>query len=129
MRNEVYERILASMPQCLERKVLAVLRGHVGSANRITREGLVRIIFQKPWSSNCTEDRQIREVIASLQMRVPILSDSGRGGYWLAGSAEEINTYAGEIVSRARELEEKARRLRMIAEREFGGELQPGLFT
>ena len=56
MTNRVYEQILASMPACLERKVLSVLKGHVGSENRITRAGLVNVIFQKPWSNNCTEE-------------------------------------------------------------------------
>lgn len=124
--NPVYEKILATMPDGLERSLMNVLQHHVGNDKRISRAMLVRMIFNRPWSANCTEDRQIREAISSLQKTVPVLSDSGKGGYYLASSADEIKLYAEEIVSRARELEEKARWLRSLAERMFTE--QPSLF-
>lgn len=126
--NRYYEVIIRSMPMGLERQVMSALQTRVGSQSRISRAELVRVIYQRDWSNNCSEDRQIRETIATLQERYPILSDSGRGGYWLAGSMDEINTYVAEIVSRARELETKARNLKEMAEREFGAVLQQSLF-
>lgn len=120
MPNSYYEKIVKNMPMGLDRQVMSVLQHHVGSANRISRGDLVRAVFFKECGKDSTEDRQVREVISQLQNEHPILSDSGKGGYFLAGNLVELNAYANEIISRARELESKARKLRAAGEEMFG---------
>lgn len=110
----VYETIQITTPEDLDDRVLTVLQSHRGKDHRISRRSLVDAVFGfDPGDNlaNSKEDRQIREAIARLQETHPILSSSGDGGYWLPGSAEEINEYAAEINSRAMKLLEKSRRL------------------
>lgn len=112
----VYETIQLTTPEDLDDRILLVLQTHRGKDHRISRRSLVEAIFGIAVDpdenlANSKEDRQIREAIARLQETYPILSSSGDGGYWLPGSAEEINEYAAEINSRAMKLLEKSRRL------------------
>jgi len=120
--NKTYEQILANMPPGLERSVLRVLSYHIGGHNRIDRKNLVQLAFNAEWSE--TRDRQVREAIAKLQLEYPILSDSGAGGYWIASDYDEVEAYAAEIDSRAKDLLEKSRSLRAIAERTLGTQMR-----
>lgn len=122
-----YREIKSSIPEDLYPKILAVLKQHVGKANRITRRRLVEEVFSVDMSgidlSNSTLDRQMREVMVKLQDDYPILSTSGGGGYYYASTADEINVYAAELDSRAKKLLSKSRRLVKMATR-FQKEVQ-----
>ncbi|HSW63816.1 MAG TPA: hypothetical protein VLH56_11000 [Dissulfurispiraceae bacterium] len=115
--NLRYEKIIASMPAGLERKLLTVLSRHVGNKNRITRRDLVAAVFPLArlgarWKDS-TEDRQVRRAISTLRDTWPILSDSGDGGYWL-GTEKEIEVFIVELESRRSRLAEKIRALRTL---------------
>lgn len=114
----VYADIEASIPDDLPDIVLTVIRTHRGKENPISRQDLVLAVFGKTPKgslSNSREDRQIRRVLPALQERYPILSSSGKGGYYYAASADEIVAYAGELKSRAIALEQKSRALLRLA--------------
>lgn len=116
---EIFEtEIKPAIPPDLPDRVLAVVARHRGKANAITRKRLLQSVFgylPKGDLANSREDRQMRLVLLDLQGRYPILSSSGRGGYFYAESAEEIDAYASELESRAAALHEKSRKLHRLA--------------
>lgn len=109
---DVYQEIQVSIPADLPERVLKILRAHAGKENRVTRPELVEMIFGIPREevnlNSSTLDRQIRETIATLQERYPIISSSGSDGYWWPENMDEVNAYAREIQSRATALFEKS---------------------
>ncbi len=123
----VFTEIQHSIPANLRERLLAILQQHVGKENRISRKALVEkscgVKLAVSELANSTFDRQVRIVLDELQDTHPILSSSGAGGYYYAGSAEEIARYAAELDSRAHKLLQKSRRLLRQA-RQFRAELQ-----
>ena len=117
--NQMYERIVTTAPEDLEKLLATILGYHKGEKNRISRRELVVLVrnqliknFQK-YPSASTLDRQIRHAIEVLQeCNYPICSDSGSGGYWWATTYAEREAYIAEIESRANKLIAKARKLR-----------------
>lgn len=109
---DVYQEIQVTIPADLPERVLTVIRRHAGKENRVTRPELVEVIFGIPREevnlNSSTLDRQIRETIATLQERYPIISSSGSDGYWWPETMDEVNAYAREIQSRATALFEKS---------------------
>jgi hypothetical protein len=122
-----YNELRSSIPEDLYPKILSVLKLHIGKANRITRRELDEAVWNLDFSgvdlNNSTLDRQVREVLVKLQEDYPILSTSGGGGYYYAGSADEISRYAAELDSRAKKLLGKSRKLLKMATR-FQKEVQ-----
>ncbi len=119
---DIYAEIKATVPADLDNQVHAVLCQHTGKDNRITRRALWEAIAGHPAPDDFTSgtlDRQIREAVARLQRRYPILASSGEGGYFMAGSLDEAATYAAEIMSRATKLLDKARQIEAAALIEF----------
>jgi hypothetical protein len=103
--NTVYSKILATIPSNLHTRIITELSFHIGKENRITKEALIRHLFN---DVTTTTDRQTRDAIADLQEAgFPILSDSGDGGYWLASSPREADPYLYEIESRIMRLSSK----------------------
>lgn len=120
---DVYQEIKVTIPADLPERVLEILRERIGKDNRVTRPELVELIFGIPRAEvnlySSTLDRQIREVIATLQGRYPIISSSGSDGYWWPASMDEVNAYAGEIQSRATALFEKSQNVLRAAQQLF----------
>lgn len=114
--NIRYWAIVQEMPAGLGRDVMTALQGHVGVDQRVGRDRLVGALLRLPeyrGKNAVRMDRLVRLAIADLQEAgYPILSSSGLGGYWLAGSREEIEGMCAEIESRAERLQDKARALR-----------------
>lgn len=117
--NAVYENILASMPDDMKQKVMQVLINEkcFGSDNRLKRRWLVgkvsTLVDWNPDGSWTSIDRQVRKAIEELQQDgYPILSDSGRGGYWLAHDKDEIEIAVTELASRVEKLQAKIHALR-----------------
>ena len=111
----------------LEYQVRNILADHKGRQNRISRWQLVEMIFGREAalirSNNNGYDRRIRNVIEKYRETDLIVSSSGVAGYWLAADMNDIETIAAEYVSRSREMEEKARRLRARGLETLGGQL------
>jgi len=125
---DVYAEIQITIPVDLPDHVMRIIRAHVGKNNRVTRPELVEGIFGIPREEvnlySSTLDRQIREVIADLQARYPIISSSGSDGYWWPETMDEVNAYAREINSRATALYEKSQNVLRSARELFHEEPQ-----
>ena len=82
-----------------DRKVLRLLE--MPPLRIWTREALIE--------ATGLQDRTVRQCIANLEAaRKPVMSSSGRGGgYWLASSAEELEEWRGELLSRMRAIGSK----------------------
>lgn len=94
-----YDHILSTMPRGLEKDILALLHHHIGKDRPIKREALSLYCFD---AFTTTTDRQVREAIETLrrEYRVPVLSESGKAGYWLAADQSEIDTFIAEMQAR-----------------------------
>jgi hypothetical protein len=115
------------MPPGLKRRVLHILSGHKGNDNRIARVDLVKQAFNIFSDIEVTEtqDRQVREVIADLRHEGNLIcSDSGLGGYWMAGSYDDVVRMTNELKSRAMELLDQSRTLERKAMEWFGPQLK-----
>ena len=113
--HPVYDLLLQEVTEDLERKVLSALIERAGE--KVTRPELVFAVYgvyvQQYALSSSLEDRKVREAIERLQRReYPILASSGEPGYALAVDDGELDTYVGEIVSRANQMRDKADALR-----------------
>jgi hypothetical protein len=105
-----YACILEGLPEDLGRKVFTILSGHVGQDRAITREALAT---QALGEFTATTDRQVREVIEELRRkRVPVLSSSGRAGYWLAKDRADVDGCIADLYARYHSIEETIRQLR-----------------
>lgn len=133
MTNDIYLNIAKTMPEDLERRILILLASQPHK-KRLTRMQMILHIFgEKALSEaikaklqNSTYDRQIRLAIANLQeIGIPILSDSGRGGYFI-GDREDVENYTNELVSRRDKLTQKIQYLR-TADKRFVKLLQPSI--
>lgn len=113
--DEIFEiEIKHAIPADLPDRVLSVVQQHRGKADAISRKGLIKNVFgylPKGDLVNSREDRQVRLVLLDLQDKHPILSSSGKGGYFYAASADEITAYARELESRAVALHKKSKKL------------------
>ena len=105
-----YDKIIARLPQGLEANVLRVLLAHVGAENAISLDELTQTVLD---TSNPTSDRQVREAIERLRRRgIPVLSESGRAGRWLAANREELARCVAEMQTRAGTLQQTIAALR-----------------
>lgn len=108
-----YQNILDTMEEGLEYRVFDALAtgGHIGEEKKITLEALAVKVLGK---FNSTTERQIREAIEILRRdyRVPVLSESGKAGRWLAATKEELDACVAEMEARHRNLGDVIRSLR-----------------
>jgi hypothetical protein len=104
-RTAYYNNLVNHIPPGLYQDVFRLLASTTKD-RRITRQGLIMATH--------AEDRQLRDVIADLvtQYRIPILSESGKPGYWLAETEAEKQESIAELLSRAEQLTERAKALR-----------------
>jgi hypothetical protein len=121
--TKFYDELISCMPAGLEHEVLSVLNQHVGKENRIAFRSLVIQVMGK---FNSTTERQVREAIERLrkEQTIPVMSESGRGGRWLAASQDEIDANLTEWRARRRNLDEVIQALETsrtrIAPHQFG---------
>lgn len=89
---------------------------HIGKANLIEIEKLTRQLYGDGLPKYQRLTRDLIENLRSLYF-VPVMSDSGTSGRWLAESEDEINTFIDETRNRIHSLEcviagmEKAKQL------------------
>jgi len=111
----------------LTERVRFILTFHKGRDHRISRWQLVENIFGREAAANRSNnnlfDRRIRDVISECRDIDLIVSSSSLDGYWLATDMNDIEVIAAEYVSRAREMEERARNLRQRGGEMFGPQM------
>jgi hypothetical protein len=103
--HPVYDRILSSITDQTVMDVYTTIRDYVGESHRITKESVSLVLWGKYTPST---DRTIRECVETLHSvyGVPICTDSGKAGYYMAATREELAGWITEHRSRAhRELE------------------------
>jgi len=103
-----YDALVASIPEGLSRQVYSVLLNHVGIQNAITLPDLVAKLFGMPPAGTspktwyATRERMVRETIELLRRnhRIPILSESGKSGRWIAANQAELDACLRELRAR-----------------------------
>lgn len=121
-----FDRIIASMPDGLEKDVYCIVRDHVGKKHAITLDALTLTVFGQ--SAICVDDegneyvnptksRMIREAIETLREvhGVPVCSNSGKAGRYLPESRAELDEFIAEHRSRAAKEIEAANKVERAA--------------
>jgi len=101
---------------------------HFGHDCLINKWDMVQDIFGSDATQdrtyNNTNERRMRLAIAELRKAgYPICSDSA-GGYWYAGTLDEVLAAAGELEARAKDLFETAEAMKQKARLEFGPQMK-----
>ena len=106
-----YEDIKARTPENIHLNIKAVLVYHVGAENAVSKEELSDKLFG---THSSTTDRQIRDAIAEMVTEddEPIVTNTGRGGYYYAGTPEEIDMNIADLQDRINQLERRIESLR-----------------
>jgi len=120
------ETYIQNLPAGLERAVLRALVFRVGQENAISRYKLLALV-----KAHARNERDLRLVINQLRKDgFPICSTGGkRGGYWLAGSAAELDEYMDrELKSRIKDQQEQLNALTRTRKAMWGEGLQGQLF-
>jgi hypothetical protein len=118
MTNTVYEDIKARAPENIHLDIKAILAFHVGADNAITKEQLSMRMFGKYTSST---DRQIRDAVADLVIYFdePIVTNTVTGGFYFAGTADEIDQNIADNQARVGQLQKRIEGLRRARVKRF----------
>lgn len=120
------ETYIQGLPVGLERAVLRALVFRVGQENTIGRNDLLALV-----KAHARNERDMRLAINQLRKDgFPICSTGGKhGGYWLAGSAAELDAYMDrELKSRIKDQQEQLNALIRTRKAMWGEGLQGQLF-
>ena len=118
MTNTIYEDIKARTPENIHLDIKAILAFHVGADNAITKEQLSLRMFGKYTSST---DRQIRDAVADLVIYFdePIVTNTTSGGFYFAGTADEIDQNIADNQARVDQLQKRIEELRRARVKRF----------
>ena len=111
--KQIYEQILREIPAGAERQVYEVLTGHIGERNAIRIEELAYQVFQSRGDTAVRKTRDVIEIeTLRTNYRVPVMSNSGKAGRWLAASEEELQSTIADLEARKGHIEDVIRSLR-----------------
>ena len=112
-------QMIADLPPGLDRAVMGCLRWYIGKDNAISRADLLDQVSQHiP-----IQDRQLRLAIHELRLSGVMICSSGGvgGGYYIAADWSELQEYLDrEVRSRALDLFEQEKALKLAAEKQWG---------
>ena len=139
MLEPVYQRILMSIPEGIERVVFNVLMDHVGAEHAIKRNDSVDARSGQATAGLVTkvnryvkaDDRQIRVAIANLRKDGHLIAScsSAEGGYYLPNTLTEFNEFVErEFDAKIRDMSETRGAMMQAAQRLWGKAYQKGLF-
>lgn len=129
--KKFYDELIDSIDDYELRTAARILSYHVGEQNAVPLEELSAKVLE---SSSETAQRKMREILKQLVDKhgMPICSNSGKAGRWLAGTHEEITETVRELESRIEQLSTRVRQLKMAKLPaklpKIGVDKQPGLF-
>lgn len=113
--TQVYDQMVATMPEDLPKRIMQVLTTAYKESpgSNVTKQDIIKQAFPLPIRRPATEDRQLRDTIADLQLAgYPIVASSGKAGYRLAVDSEDAAEYISELESRKEQLQNKIDALR-----------------
>lgn len=114
----------------VENRTMQILMRHIG-ANRVVGMGeLYESVYGEKWKHRINDTRPIREVVTKLRRDgVPICSvvSGAGGGYYLAGSAAELDEQCKRIEMQALKKLKQASLMRQLSLPELLGQLQTNL--
>jgi DNA replication protein DnaD len=118
MTNTIYEDIKARTPEKIHLNIKAVLVYHVGAENALSKEELSIKLFGVHTD---TTDRQIRDAIAEMVTEYDelIVTNTRRGGYYYAGTPEEIDENIADLQDRINQLSRRIESLRRARNKVF----------
>ena len=118
MTNTIYEDIKARTPENIHLDIKAILAFHVGAENAVSKEELSDKLFG---THSSTTDRQIRDAIAEMVTEddEPIVTNTRRGGYYYAGTPEEIDQNIADLQDRINQLQKRIEGLRRARVKRF----------
>jgi hypothetical protein len=118
MTSKIYESIKVRAPEDIHLNIKAILVFHVGADNAITKQELSQKIFGKYTTST---DRQIRDAVAELVIFFdePIVTNTITGGFYYAGTAEEIDENIADLDARSKQLDARREGLRRARVKRF----------
>jgi hypothetical protein len=109
--TDVYREIISQIKDDDIRKAAQIMAWHVGHDNSITLDNLAMTIFDKVTDTSKRQTRDILETLTT-EYLLPVCSDSGKAGRWLAKDNQERDEAAKELENRAHSTLDRARALR-----------------
>lgn len=110
----------------IENKTMRILMQHIGAGRVVGMGELYEAVYGESWKNRINDTRPIREVITRLRRDgVPVCSvvaQSG-GGYYLAGSASELEEQCKRIEMNALKKLKQASLMRRISLPELLGQI------
>lgn len=114
----IYEDIKSRTPDNIHLNIKAILVYHVGAENALSKEELSVKLFGV---HTATTDRQIRDAIAEMVTEddEPIVTNTGRGGYYYAGTPEEIDQNIADLQDRIIQIGKRVESLKRARNKVF----------
>ena len=133
MRPTPIEEIIEQMDAGLDRAVLRVLSQRVGQDMAIDKALLIFELGRMGFGvrqNKATFERQVRRCIVELRKSGQLIcSSSGEGGYFLAGTQQEYDTFVQEeYVNKIEDMKETVAAMNAEAIKRWGHGMQMGLF-
>lgn len=118
MTSKVYDSIKSRTPEDIHLDIKTFLQFHVGADNSISKQELSQKMFGKYTTST---DRQIRDAVAELVIYYdePIVTNTVTGGFYYAGTPEEIDENIADNQARIDQLKLRIDGLRRARVKRF----------
>ena len=108
-------------------KLYMVMMQHVGPDKKIGMGELYQEVIGEPWGHRINDTKLIRKLVTEMRLEgQPIMSDTSasNGGYWIAASASEVNSWCNSSKSRALAILQRISSIKKISLSEFLGQMQ-----
>ena len=125
MRTTIYDKLIATMPQGLEKAVVQVLKYHVGKEQAIKKDAILADLKNMGYTPH---ERQFRDAVRNLRRDGWLVGSFSADGYFLIANKAEFDQFANtEIRPRIADLSETLSAMETAARQRFGEAVQVGL--
>ncbi len=111
-------------------RMLAILTRHVGAHNACDMARLYEQVFNRPWNNKINDTRRLRRLVTQLRdegVAICASTSSTRGGYYLAATPGELNSFLDRSRRRALKILGREARMRRVSLAELLGQLRLSL--